>query len=78
MNLQEKGYGENQEIKVMEKSILENNLMRKKVSNKNSFEIETEEKLSRNDDCWCGSGKKYKKCHCSFDEKLDAYRRKCI
>lgn len=62
----------------MEKSILENNLMRKKVSNKNSFEIETEEKLSRNDDCWCGSGKKYKKCHCSFDEKLDAYRRKCI
>ena len=50
----------------MEKSILENNLMRKKVSNKNSFEIETEEKLSRNDDCWCGSGKKYKKCHCSF------------
>ena len=62
MNLQEKGYGENQEIKVMEKSILENNLMRKKVSNKNSFEIETEEKLSRNDDCWCGSGKKYKDC----------------
>ena len=45
----------------MQKSILEYNLMRKKVSNKNSFEIEVEEKLGRNDDCWCGSGKKYKK-----------------
>jgi preprotein translocase subunit SecA len=22
-----------------------------------------EEKLGRNDPCWCGSGKKYKKCH---------------
>ena len=62
----------------MQKSILEYNLMRKKVSNKNSFEIEAEEKLGRNDDCWCGSGKKYKKCHCSFDEKLDEYRHKCI
>lgn len=26
------------------------------------------QKLSRNDACWCGSGKKYKKCHCDFDE----------
>ena len=26
------------------------------------------EKLGRNDLCWCGSGKKYKKCPCSvFD-----------
>ncbi len=24
----------------------------------------------RNDACWCGSGKKYKKCHEAFDEKL--------
>ena len=23
--------------------------------------------LSRNDPCWCGSGKKYKKCHWSKD-----------
>jgi preprotein translocase subunit SecA len=22
-----------------------------------------QEKLGRNDPCWCGSGKKYKKCH---------------
>jgi preprotein translocase subunit SecA len=22
-----------------------------------------EQKLGRNDPCWCGSGKKYKKCH---------------
>lgn len=29
------------------------------------------EKLGRNDLCWCGSGKKYKKCHYEFDEKLD-------
>lgn len=27
-------------------------------------------KLGRNDLCWCGSGKKYKKCHIEFDEKL--------
>ena len=27
--------------------------------------------LGRNDECWCGSGKKYKKCHFEFDEKLE-------
>lgn len=27
--------------------------------------------LGRNDACWCGSGKKYKKCHADFDEKLE-------
>lgn len=26
--------------------------------------------LGRNDECWCGSGKKYKKCHYDFDEHL--------
>ena len=26
--------------------------------------------LNRNDQCWCNSGKKYKKCHLDFDEKL--------
>ena len=32
--------------------------------------------LGRNDECWCGSGKKYKKCHIDFDAKLeDAFRR---
>lgn len=30
-------------------------------------------KLNRNDNCWCGSGQKYKKCHMAFDEKLMAY-----
>ena len=25
----------------------------------------------RNDPCWCGSGKKYKKCHARMDEHLD-------
>ena len=25
----------------------------------------------RNDDCWCGSGKKYKKCHLALDERLE-------
>ncbi len=28
----------------------------------------------RNDPCWCGSGKKYKKCHYDFDRKLDMLR----
>lgn len=25
--------------------------------------------LGRNDLCWCGSGKKYKKCHLEEDER---------
>lgn len=29
-------------------------------------------KLSRNDLCWCGSGKKYKSCHLQHDERLIA------
>ncbi|MFD3156068.1 methionyl aminopeptidase [Haloimpatiens sp. FM7330] len=29
-------------------------------------------KLSRNDLCWCGSGKKYKRCHLEQDAKLMA------
>lgn len=27
-------------------------------------------KLSRNDACWCGSGKKYKNCHLPIDQKI--------
>lgn len=30
-------------------------------------------KLNRNDCCWCGSGKKYKKCHMELDEKIHFY-----
>ncbi|MCI9129728.1 MAG: methionyl aminopeptidase [Eggerthellaceae bacterium] len=30
-----------------------------------------EPELGRNDECWCGSGKKYKKCHLEFDERLE-------
>lgn len=30
-------------------------------------------KIERNDPCWCGSGQKYKKCHMSFDQKLQQY-----
>jgi preprotein translocase subunit SecA len=25
--------------------------------------LEENEKIGRNDPCWCGSGKKFKKCH---------------
>ena len=32
-------------------------------------------KLGRNDACWCGSGKKYKKCHEVFDEKIAQFAR---
>jgi hypothetical protein len=32
--------------------------------------------LGRNDDCWCGSGKKYKKCHMEQDEPLRDQARK--
>jgi methionyl aminopeptidase len=31
------------------------------------------EKPGRNDPCWCGSGKKYKKCHIDYDEKIEEF-----
>ena len=31
-------------------------------------------KIGRNDPCWCGSGKKYKKCHEAFDAKVEILR----
>ena len=31
------------------------------------------ENPGRNDPCWCGSGKKYKKCHIDFDEKIEEF-----
>ncbi len=30
------------------------------------------EKPGRNEPCWCGSGRKYKKCHLAEDEKKAA------
>ena len=33
-------------------------------------------KIGRNDPCWCGSGKKYKKCHEAFDEKMEMMKQK--
>lgn len=30
--------------------------------------------MKRNDLCWCGSGKKYKKCHLQYDEKIDSMK----
>ena len=32
--------------------------------------------MERNDLCWCGSGKKYKKCHLAIDEKILAHKMK--
>lgn len=34
--------------------------------------------MDRNDKCWCGSGLKYKKCHLSFDQKIESYKLKGI
>lgn len=36
--------------------------------------MEKKKKLSRNDPCWCGSGKKYKKCHMDSDLKSGVER----
>ncbi len=30
----------------------------------------TNQKIERNDPCWCGSGRKYKQCHMAFDQKI--------
>ena len=32
--------------------------------------------FDRNGECWCGSGKKYKKCHMAFDDKLELYKKR--
>lgn len=29
--------------------------------------------IGRNEPCWCGSGRKYKVCHASFDEKIHSF-----
>jgi uncharacterized protein YecA (UPF0149 family) len=43
----------------------------KSIANMFSFEEEEtgDRNLGRNESCWCGSGKKYKKCHLIEDEK---------
>jgi len=33
-----------------------------------------EQKLGRNQPCWCGSGTKYKKCHLVRDQEAEAER----
>jgi preprotein translocase subunit SecA len=38
-------------------------LRTREVSEKNTKKTSAKIKLGRNDPCWCGSGKKYKKCH---------------
>lgn len=35
-------------------------------------------KPGRNDACWCGSGKKYKQCHSSFDQKIELFRHRGV
>ncbi|MBI1919187.1 SEC-C domain-containing protein, partial [Candidatus Microgenomates bacterium] len=37
------------------------------VSRESGKEVGSKKKLGRNDPCWCGSGKKYKKCHLNDD-----------
>jgi uncharacterized protein YecA (UPF0149 family) len=39
---------------------------------KGKEENKTSVKPGRNEPCWCGSGKKYKKCHFLEDEKAAA------
>lgn len=34
------------------------------------------DKQGRNDFCWCGSGRKYKKCHALIEEQMAIYRSK--
>lgn len=32
------------------------------------------DKFGRNDPCWCGGGRKYKKCHGPIEEQIENYR----
>jgi hypothetical protein len=38
--------------------------------------VHAAEKVGRNEPCWCGSGRKYKKCHLAADEERSAPRQK--
>jgi hypothetical protein len=38
----------------------------------NGLPVRAEKKLGRNEPCWCGSEKKYKKCHLASDEERSA------
>lgn len=40
-------------------------LLKRRNENKHAPEV----KPGRNESCWCGSGKKYKKCHLPGEEK---------
>jgi len=33
-------------------------------------------KIGRNDECWCGSGQKFKKCHAYIDDMMASYAAK--
>jgi methionyl aminopeptidase len=33
--------------------------------------VQKQDRPGRNDPCWCGSGKKYKRCHLLADEQQD-------
>ncbi len=46
-----------------------------KIANLLKTEEEEIPRLGRNDPCWCGSGKKYKRCHLEEDEKKRSRRR---
>ena len=35
-----------------------------------TLQIKENKILQRNELCWCGSGKKYKKCHADYDERI--------
>src|ERR1700738_4360196 len=39
----------------------------------NLMEMIQMKRPNRNDLCWCGSGKKYKKCHIELDNKIYQY-----
>ena len=36
------------------------------------------EKIDRNAPCWCGSGRKYKQCHMSFDDRIRKFEMRGI
>lgn len=42
----------------------------------NKQHMKQENKLDRNDLCWCGSGMKYKICHSNIDERIMTYKEK--
>lgn len=51
------------------------NIMGRRASSRDVDPAPPDKRPGRNEPCWCGSGRKYKKCHMATDEEYLARQR---